>query len=156
MIRLTATRNLNDITITASVELADGATDLPGKLRTLVDHVTAVAAKPPGTGHSQPPVGQPPYWGTPNGNGDDHGDGISPKQRSSALVRPLAVSFGGAPGGVARGPALSGPLLAIQGPAAGEARLRAPEKAEPNSYAIGMEKHKAMSSQDRGARVAHG
>ena len=98
MIRLTATRNQNDITITASVELADGATDLPAKLRTLVDHVTAVTTKPPANGHAQPPAGQPGHAGPTNGNGEDHAEGISAKQRTFALALASRLAIKGVAG----------------------------------------------------------
>lgn len=84
MIRLTATKTLNDLTVTACVELADGAPDIPGKLRALLDQVAAVTAKPPANGQA-PPAGQQPAHAAPaNGNGEP--DRLSQKQRNYALA----------------------------------------------------------------------
>lgn len=72
MIRLSVTRGLDptSVTITASVELAEGAPDIPGKLRTLVEQLAVVMATPTANGHSPAPNHPPAHTSSPpNGQG---------------------------------------------------------------------------------------
>jgi hypothetical protein len=90
VIRLTVSRNSEpgSLTVTASIELADGVQDVGARVRTLINEVAAAFGG--GKQIESPPAAQPKPVATPtnghsptngNGGGNGHGDPqASPKQ----------------------------------------------------------------------------